>query len=136
MMLEQDKEKIFSYTFTLRKKFVDLPIVLSTMQVLKDRGLNCFLEVTAEMMSKNKPRWLKIHIYERSSTNSTITFSRLLASVATDEDKKAISNINFAFSHDAELMFSCSFDRTKIIVDVFSDNSKKGTILEYFNLNM
>ena len=56
-MLEQDKEKIFSYTFTLRKKFVNLPTVLSTMQVLKDSGLNCFLEVTVNDKIRMYKKW-------------------------------------------------------------------------------
>lgn len=132
-------EKLFSHTFTLRKKVANLHVILATMQLLSDSGFNCFFAITGERtISEKKPRWLEIHLYERSSKHSTLTFSRLLASAPTVEEEKAISNINFAISLDAKIMFNYSLDRTQVIVDVFSpDNEQnKKTILDYFNLNM
>ena len=136
-MSEQNKEEIFSYTFTLRKKVVNLPVILATMQLLSDSGFNCFFAITGERTIPNeKPRWLEIHLYERSSKHSTLTLSRLLKSAPTVEDEKAISNINFAISLNAKIMFNHSLDRNQIKIEAFSpeDDKKKNSILEYLNM--
>lgn len=131
-------EELFSHTFTLRKKVNNLPVILATMQLLSDSGFNCFFTITGERTIPNeKPRWLEIHLYERSSKHSTLTFARLLKSAPTVEDEKAISNINFAISLNAKIMFNHSLDRNQIIINVFSPTNEQNqkSILEYFNLD-
>lgn len=138
-MEHHTEEEIFSYTFTLRKRIFNLPVIVSTMQILKDSGFNCFIAITGEAMSgkeKQKSRWLEIHLYERSCKHSTLTFSRLLSTVPSIEDEQSVSKINFAISLNSKVEFGYSYNRNEISIKLFApdDTSKKSSVLEYFNL--
>lgn len=128
----EEKKLLFSYTFILRKRVNDLPTIISTMRTLVQSDYLCFMSLTGL-----NSRWLEIHLYERNVEHSTLTFSRLIKSASPRaEDISAVSIVDFAVSHDADIDFKYTNECNRITVQIFapSDIKQEKTIVDYMQL--
>ena len=127
---ESKPEILFSFTFQLRKKVAGLVEIMDCLNNLQEQ------ETRYDMFfGLEDARFFCVKIYEKSSDYPTLQFDQEIKSVS-DEVKIAITKLNFAIAHDANIIFESNEDKKHFSATVLAPKNqhKKKIIVENLKL--